>query len=288
MPVHKRAVNLVISAMFYALVRLVDLVLQLVGIRPRRPSVILYYHVVASEHRARFAAQMDALLRWGKPIRADIVGPVDPFVRHVAVTFDDASETVAANALPELQGRGIPCTIFAISGLLGRRVSWGKYSDRTMSSDDLRRLDCDLVTIGSHTVSHPMLTSLTEAAARLELRESRAQLEKLLQRRVTLVSFPFGAFNNELVTLCREVGYERVFTTLPAAAFQAPSQFICGRVRVDPIDWNLEFYLKLVGAYRWRQWAIVMKHKLLESFRAQRQVRGGVNAMANADHPEKS
>ncbi len=285
MPVLKRAAHLVISAVFYALACLWDLLLRIRGVRPRRPSVILYYHVVAPEQRARLAAQMDALLRWAKPVRADIVGPVDRSVRHAAVTFDDASETVATNALAELQERGIPCTIFAISALLGQRVNWGKYSDRIMSADELRSLDSSLVTIGSHTVSHPMLTSLTEAAARLELRGSRAQLERLLQRKVTLVSFPFGAFNEELVDLCREAGYERVFTTLPASAFQAPAQFTCGRVRVDPTDWPLEFYLKLVGAYRWRPWAIAMKHKLVGNIRAQRQVRGGVSAVANADHP---
>jgi peptidoglycan/xylan/chitin deacetylase (PgdA/CDA1 family) len=287
MSVHKRAVHVVISVVFYALVCLRDLLLSIAGVSLRRPSVILYYHVVAPEHRARLAAQMDALLRWAKPVRADIAGPVDTSVRHVAVTFDDASETVAANAFPELQERGIPCTIFAISGLLGQLVRWDKYSDRIMSADELRSLDSDLVTIGSHTVSHPMLTSLSESAARLELRKSRAQLERLLQRKVTLFSFPFGAFNNKLVEFCREAGYERVFSTLPLSAFQRPAQFICGRVRVDPTDWPLEFHLKLVGAYRWRPWAIAMKHKLVENFRAQRQVQGGVSAVANADHPER-
>jgi peptidoglycan/xylan/chitin deacetylase (PgdA/CDA1 family) len=288
MLLYKRAVHLVVSVFFYAQLCLRDLLLRITGASPRRPSTILYYHVVVAEHRARFAAQMDALLRWAKPVRANIVGPVNPSVRHIAVTFDDASETVAANALPELQERGIPCTIFAISGFLGQRVNWGKYLDRIMSADELRSLDSGLVTVGSHTVSHPMLTSLTEAAARLELRESRAQLEKLLQRRVTLVSFPFGAFNEELVELCREAGYERVFTTLPASAFQVPAQFTCGRVRVDPTDWPLEFYLKLVGAYRWLPWAIAMKHKLMGNFRARRQFRGGVSALANADHHERA
>jgi len=132
---------------------------------------------------------MDALLRWAKPVRADIAGPVDTSVRHVAVTFDDASETVAANAFRSSKNVH-PVHHFCYFRLARPAGSLGKYSDRIMSADELRSLDSDLVTIGSHTVSHPMLTSLSESAARLELRKSRAQLERLLQRKVTLFSFP--------------------------------------------------------------------------------------------------
>lgn len=287
MRVYKRAVSLGISAAFYALVCLRNMLMRMSGTSPRSPSVILYYHVVTRQDRARFAAQMDAVLRWAKPIRADIVGPVDTSVRHVAVTFDDASDTFRANAFPELEKRGIPCTMFAISGVLGRQITWDKYSDRIMSADELRNLDPGLITIGSHTVSHPVLTSLREPAARMELQSSRSQLETLLQRNVTLFSFPFGNFNDKLVELCREAGYVRVFTTLPSNTFETSAQFVCGRVRVDPTDWPLEFYLKVVGAYRWLPWAITMKRRLVDILHARQQSRGGTKVAANVDHTPK-
>jgi peptidoglycan/xylan/chitin deacetylase (PgdA/CDA1 family) len=260
------------------------LVLHLIGVRPRIAAIVIYYHVVAGEHRKRFASQMDALLRRAKVVRADVAAPLDLTVRHVVVTFDDASETFAVNALPELQKRNIPCTIFAISGLLGQRVSWGVYSDRIMSADELRNLNRDLVTIGSHTVSHPMLTALTESAARMELRESKAQLEKLLQRKVVLFSFPFGAFNDELVELCRDAGYERAFTTLPFSAFETRAQFVCGRVRVDPTDWPLEFCLKVAGAYRWLPLALTIKRKLRLALRLEVLPQAEVETAADPDH----
>jgi peptidoglycan/xylan/chitin deacetylase (PgdA/CDA1 family) len=122
----------------------------------------------------------------------------------------------------------------------------------------------------------------------MELRESKAQLERLLQRRVTLFSFPFGAFSEESVELCREAGYERVFTTLPEGVFETQAQFACGRVRVDPTDWLLEFYLKVVGAYRWLPWAIATKRKLVGYFRTPEQCRNGVRAVEKADHTERA
>jgi hypothetical protein len=63
--------------------------------------------------------------------------------------------------------------------------------------------------------------------------------------------------------LCREAGYERIFTTLPVFAFAEPGEFVVGRVRVDPTDWPLEFRLKLAGAYRWLPAAFAFKRLIV-------------------------
>jgi len=255
--------HLGISAVFFALCQSRDALLHAIGVRPRLPSIIIYYHVVAPEHRSRFAAQLDALLHWARPVRADVATPVEPTVRHVAVTLDDGSKTVLTEAFPELEKRGIPFTVFAISGMLGQRVSWEPVPERLMSADELKTLSkSDLATIGSHTVSHPSLPTLTESAARSELCDSKLKLETLLQCPVTLFCFPYGDFNADLVEWCRQAGYERVFTTLPRNAFETSREFVSGRVRVDPTDWPLEFYLKITGAYRWLPLAIAIKRKL--------------------------
>ncbi len=252
-----------ISAVFFAVCQTRDKLLRAIGVRPLVPSIVIYYHVVAPEHRKRFAAQLDALLRWAKLVRADVATPVEPTVRHVAVTFDDGSLTVLTEAFPELQKRGIPFTVFAMSGMLSQPVSWEPAPERLMSADELQLLSKrDLVTIGSHTVSHPSLPTLTESSARAELRNSKLKLETLLQRKVTLFCFPYGDFNTDLVEWCRQAGYERVFTTLPGNALETSHEFVSGRVRVDPTDWPLEFYLKITGAYSWLPAAIALKRRL--------------------------
>ena len=122
---------------------------------------------------------------------------------------------------------------------------------QSISIDDLRRLPTALVAIGSHSLTHAHLTRLKTADAAYELIESRRLLEEQLQRPIRLFSFPYGACNDELIRLCREAGYERIFTTLPESALSEPDEFVTGRVRVDPTDSRLEFRLKLIGAYRW-------------------------------------
>jgi peptidoglycan/xylan/chitin deacetylase (PgdA/CDA1 family) len=132
-----------------------------------------------------------------------------------------------------------------------------------MSAEQLRSLPQDLITVGSHTVTHPFLPAISKETARREIHESRSQLSALLQRDVRLFSFPFGGFTRQLLHLCREAGYRHVFTTLPCFALADPTEFVVGRVRVDPTDWPLEFFLKLAGAYHWLPGAFKLKRRLL-------------------------
>jgi hypothetical protein len=107
-----------------------------------------------------------------------------------------------------------------------------------------------------------MLTHVKPEDARMEIIQSRAQLEKTLNRSIMFFSFPFGDFDEKLTAVCVEAGYKRVFTTMPVLAFTDPSEFAVGRVRVDPTDWPIEFRLKLAGAYRWLPAAFALKRKL--------------------------
>ena len=52
-----------------------------------------------------------------------------------------------------------------------------------MNWNDLRSLDRNLITVGSHTLSHPILTKLSGQEIEAEILESRRCLEQRLERR---------------------------------------------------------------------------------------------------------
>ena len=56
--------------------------------------------------------------------------------------------------------------------------------------NDLRTLDPAVVSIGSHSLTHPILPTLSNAAIEVELRESRRMLEARLDRAVEFFSYP--------------------------------------------------------------------------------------------------
>lgn len=254
----KRCTKLLISFVFLAVTRFVASIAALFGRRRSPRCVVLYYHAVPPEQRQRFARQMDILLRWATPVRADLTGPLPPRKHYAAVTFDDAFQSVLHNALPELEQRRIPATIFVVTSCLGQHPGWlgdgylANQSEITMTADELCSLPGSLVMLGSHTISHPYLTRLSAAEARREIEDSRRDLEALANCPVTLFSFPYGAASPELINLCREAGYRRAFTIEPVLAFSGLGQFVTGRVSVNPTDWPVEFWLKLLGGYRWQ------------------------------------
>ncbi len=192
---------------------------------------------------------MDLLLKKAVPVTVDRREPLAPGTRYTAVTFDDGFTSVAEHAVPELIKRKIPATIFVMSDLLGQTPSqasrWKGYPGRFMSLDELRRLPPDLISLGSHTRTHPFLPGLSDDDAKDEITGSRIRLGNMLGREFDLFAFPYGGFNQDLIKICREAGYKRIFTTLPYPAELGPGEFVSGRVTVEPTDWPIEFYFEI-------------------------------------------
>jgi peptidoglycan/xylan/chitin deacetylase (PgdA/CDA1 family) len=68
---------------------------------------------------------------------------------------------------------------------------------------DLRMLAPELVTIGSHTLTHPILTTLSPADVETEVGGSRLVLEEKLQRPVELFAYPNGAQDVDVLACVR-------------------------------------------------------------------------------------
>jgi peptidoglycan/xylan/chitin deacetylase (PgdA/CDA1 family) len=69
--------------------------------------------------------------------------------------------------------------------------------------DELRALDPQVVGIGSHTLTHPILPSLAPAEVELEVAGSRRALEARLQRPVELFAYPNGDADEAAIACVR-------------------------------------------------------------------------------------
>ena len=81
---------------------------------------------------------------------------------------------------------------------------------------DLKALDPGVVTIGSHTMSHPILTSLVPDEMEAEMRESRAMLERKLDREVKDFCYPNGDLDQQTVGAARRY-YDSAVTVEPGS-----------------------------------------------------------------------
>jgi Polysaccharide deacetylase len=98
--------------------------------------------------------------------------------------------------------------------LLDELAAWAgrprraRATHRPMTADEVLALaEGGLIEIGAHTVTHPVLLSLPQAAQRAEIIDSKAQAEALLGRSVTSFSYPHGQYTPETVALVREAGF---------------------------------------------------------------------------------
>lgn len=104
------------------------------------------------------------------------------------------------------------------------------------SWDELRRLDPRVVTIGSHTMTHPILTSLTPQEREDELRESRTVLERELGRDVALFCYPNGDLDDDTVGAARRY-YRCAVTVEPKPLSPQPDVFRLPRFAAVPQKW---------------------------------------------------
>jgi len=134
-------------------------------------------------------------------------------------------------------------------------------SEPVAMPEQLRPLSWERVTIGSHTVTHPRLTTLAYDALSYELIQSRKDLSVLMGENITLLALPYGDYESRVIQACVNSGYQHVFTIAPVPVLA--EDFMRGRISVHADDRPFEFFLKVTGAYQWMAFASVVKRKLL-------------------------
>jgi peptidoglycan/xylan/chitin deacetylase (PgdA/CDA1 family) len=266
-----RVIKLTISIIFYTIQRVFNSICTLIGKEIPPTLVILTYHPIKASVTELFEKQMNLLLNVGKPFA--LTGDFSKLSNkyNIAVTFDDGYQSVLENALPILRSKNISATIFIPSGFLGKKPLWIKNSDHFYASEtvlselQLKSLPADLITIGSHTVSHIDLAKADEETTKKEVFESKQALEKLINKEVTLFAAPYALLNQKFVHVFRETGYKRVFLNIPTFPSTNTDSYILGRTSVEPTDWPIEYRLKLAGAYQWLAIAVNLKRKLMRT-----------------------
>jgi peptidoglycan/xylan/chitin deacetylase (PgdA/CDA1 family) len=153
---------------------------------------------------------------------------VPPAARTVAVTFDDAFRSVYSLARPVLERLAMPATVFVPTDFPGsaeQAMSWpgidgwlgGPHEAemRPMSWEQLDEVAASGWEIGSHTRSHPRLTTLADDALAQELEGSRRDCEGRLGRPCRTLAYPYGDWDERVAAAAGRAGYSAA-GTLPA------------------------------------------------------------------------
>lgn len=100
---------------------------------------------------------------------------------------------------------------------------------------DLDRIDRTLVEWGSHTLSHAMLDRVPPDEARVEISESKRELEAIVGRPIRFLAYPNGRSNGVVEEFAREAGYEAAFAVGQVEIGGGAPMFALPRVDVGAI-----------------------------------------------------
>jgi peptidoglycan/xylan/chitin deacetylase (PgdA/CDA1 family) len=91
----------------------------------------------------------------------------------------------------------------------------------------------NLLEVGAHTITHPALSVLPEAAQRDEILGSKARLEELLSCRVTSFAYPYGNLSARTATIVQEAGFACACSTRADVVNFSTDRFMLPRVKVE-------------------------------------------------------
>jgi peptidoglycan/xylan/chitin deacetylase (PgdA/CDA1 family) len=245
-----RVLYLAVAAILY--------LLTIGGLLRRKKMVVLCYHGIMPAHRERFHRQILQVnnRKHGINRSSEIKSSGIFKLPEVCITFDDAFENLLENALPFFNELRIPAIVFAVPGNLGQSPKWNIAADhpdceeKTMTVQQLKSIQNELIAIGSHTQTHLDLSKLPPEQVRWELTESKKNLEQLLDKPIEDVALPYGAYNQNVLRIAEEIGYKRVYTLEPKLV-KENQMGVIDRFSMSPDVWPIEFYLTCCGAYSW-------------------------------------
>lgn len=134
---------------------------------------------------------------------------IDKVNKPIFITFDDGykNNLTAFAIFQKLKSeRFQPAgTIFVISDFIGRSIR--------LSKSDLKMLaDSGIISIQSHTATHPDLTKIKHHE--YELKEAKDKIQQITGKPVIALSYPYGIWNNKVVEATKKY-YMFGLTTTP-------------------------------------------------------------------------
>jgi peptidoglycan/xylan/chitin deacetylase (PgdA/CDA1 family) len=197
---------------------------------------VLYTHEIASQ--AIFGRFVAGILRGGyRPVDlatldAAMVGSIDPPSKCIVLSFDDSLLSQYNNAVPVLEGLGLPAVFFVLPG-------FADGVHRYMGVPEIQALAEDGFEVELHTCNHanlPLLARRNLMAFYAELQDCRRILEDILGQAVNYIAYPSGAYDPTVLDAVARFGFRAGFTTRPSAVLNFRGPYTLPRIRYDPAE----------------------------------------------------
>lgn len=201
---------------------------------------LMFHHVLDNPNCKKSDCVLNTNLFYKQISTMDRFQGIDSFFeknvnKKTVVTFDDGLEDLYTIAYPFLKEHNIPFVAFVVTDFLDQ--------EGYITTKQLMELSKDpLVTIGSHGVSHSILTKLnSKEKKKIEIVDSKKILEDILGKEVKYFAYSHGQFDKDCLKFVKE--YKKAFsaTGLP---YNIVTKKIMGDYQIPRVNIDNKVYEK--------------------------------------------
>jgi len=206
-------IRLAVKELFAVLLRASGMPLIVLKLNAKRTGILVYHRPLPSrlEEHIKYLSRHYSFISMEKLTRAVISRRWAAIPeKSLVLTLDDG---YAENAvlLDIFKKYGIKPTIYLVSGIAGtaERYRWlnGKSGARQALSREEIRSMAGHVDFGSHTRTHPFLTSCDDKISEDEITASKKEVEALSGEECAHFAYPAGEYSARETTFAKKAGY---------------------------------------------------------------------------------
>ena len=237
-------------------------------------KVLMYHRIVENKdlcrtqwtcvHRNDFRTHLLLLERLGfttitfNDYNLFLRGELDLPRKPVILTFDDGYLDTFRNGFPLLLEFGMKGVVFVLADRKIMRNYWdndsGFPTTMLMGPEHIQEVHANGFEIGSHTMTHPDLTTTPEDSAWKEISHSKMSLEALLETSVRSFAYPYGSLTPSLKNMVADAGYSLACGVYTGPASLCEDPYDIRRIMVPGGISPFGFVTRLITPFERYQW----------------------------------
>jgi len=175
----------------------------------------------------------------------DLLSDRRPKGKSIVITFDDCPKHLFDFAIPELLKRNMKAVFYMPTAYLGGYNVWGVTGGMPrvdlMDERDIKRLVDMGMEVGSHSHQHLMLSEVDEMQVAEELQKSKEILEKIIEKPVLSIAYPYGDVPASYRSIVKSLNYKLAFSvyTIYDSKYAIRRWVYDDSDNIDSIKWKL-------------------------------------------------
>jgi peptidoglycan/xylan/chitin deacetylase (PgdA/CDA1 family) len=176
--------------------------------------------------------------------------------KPVMLTFDDGYEDNYSIAFPLLKKYGLSAVIFLVAESSRPTNFWDHNEPQVplLNHKQIGEMAAAGIEFGSHTMTHPDLSTCSPERVRKELVESKHLIKQLTGKETLSIAYPYGSVNEIIKSIAAETGYRYGIATNSGPSNFHEDFFEIRRTQVFPWTKTIGFWKKTQPWYvRYKQ-----------------------------------